>query len=194
MAILSAMTRLNFPVFMLAAWFWGCAPSLDTYRVLGKEGRIDSSAAVVGRASIEVQAPREIVWSRLVKAKEWPVWNPEVKSMEAAGSLDSGDRFVWGPGFPKIKSEVVIAEPDRELAWIGTMLYFKAIHRWTLAEKGDVTVVSTEESLQGAGVAFLYGREKLERDLEKWLATLKSRAEMDFHAESSGNRMTSKGD
>lgn len=184
------MIRLFSAFTLAAAWFSGCAPSLDAYKALAMEGRIDSSAGAVGRAVIEVRAPPEVVWSRLVKAEEWPLWNPEVKSMVAEGDLDSGALFAWGPGFPKIKSEVVIAKPERELVWIGSMLHLKAIHRWTLAEKDGSTLVFTEESLEGAMVPLLFGKEKLEGSLGKWLASLKTRSEMDFRIGNSGSRMT----
>ncbi len=140
---------------------------------------MDSTARVRGLASVEIRAPKKDVWTALIQAKEWPEWNREIKSVSVDETLGLGKKFVWGPAFPKIKSEVVLCLPESRLVWVGTMLHFKAIHSWKLIEKEGQTLVLTEESLNGAMVTWIFGQRKLNDNLKNWLAFLKQRVERD---------------
>lgn len=161
----------------LASAFQGCAPSLARYKAMGREGKIDSTANVIAVAAITINAPAEIIWNCLVDAQAWPDWDPKVKSVQASGPLAVGTKFTWGPSFPKIESEVVYSSRDSEIVWIGRMLHAKAIHRWILAANGNATLVTTEESMDGAWLRLFFGRKKLRSDLEAWLRYLKTQTE-----------------
>lgn len=162
---------------MLAGCLTNCAPSLARYRELGAEGRIDSSATVIAKASIEINATPIEAWDILANASAWPEWNKDIKSVQLSGTLDSGTAFVWGPSSPRIRSQVVRADTGRELVWVGTMLHIKAIHRWRIRRHQERIIVETEESLEGFGVSLLFGRKKLRGNLESWLVNFKKRAE-----------------
>lgn len=166
-------------VLLPVLFFTGCAPSLTRYKEIGVSGNIDSTASVKGFASVDIRAPIKDVWKSLIQAREWPEWNGEIKRVKLADTLSVGKRFVWGPTFPKIQSEVVLCTPEQRLVWIGTMLHFKAIHSWKLVEKDGLTSVSTEESLHGAMVTLVFGKRKLDENLKNWLASLKLKAEND---------------
>jgi hypothetical protein len=158
-------------------FFMGCAPSLVQYKEIGASGSIDTVADVRGFASVEIHASKQKVWEALVRAKEWPEWHGEIKSVSVDGALIAGKNFIWGPTFPKIKSEVVLCDPEKTLLWVGTMLHFKAIHSWKLEERDGITILSTEESLHGAMVTWIFGQRKLNDNLKVWLLLLKNRAE-----------------
>jgi hypothetical protein len=169
-------------MLLLAACLSGCAPSLARYRELGSEGRIDTTASVIAKASIEIHATPREAWDILTHARAWPEWNKEIKSVDVSGNrepgtLDSGTAFIWGPASPRIRSQVVRADSGRELVWVGTMMHIKAIHRWRIRQHQERIIVETEESLEGFGVSILYGRKKLRRNLESWLLGFKKRAE-----------------
>lgn len=161
-----------------------CAPSLVQYKEIGKGRKVDSAAGVVGNASMEINAPPEIIWDCLVDVQAWPEWNPGIKSVQAKGPLTQGMAFTWGPSTPRIRSEVVYFQAGREVVWIGRMLHIKAIHKWSLSPslKGNATTVATEESLDGTLVSLLFGRKKLQSDLDKWLRHLKNQAEAQYMA------------
>jgi hypothetical protein len=133
--------------------------------------------ALFGSLSIEIKAPKRYVWEALVRAKEWPEWNTEIKSVRVDEALAARKKFVWGPAFPKIKSEVVLFVAEEMLIWVGTMMHFKAIHSWKWIEKEGLTVVITEESLQGAMVTWIFGQKKLNDNLKNWLIMLKKQVE-----------------
>lgn len=165
-------------VSLYALCFINCSSSLAQYKEVGEGGNIDSAASVKGFASMEIDAPIQDVWEILIQAKEWPEWNPEIKSVRVDGPLVVGKKFEWGPAFPKIKSEVVLFNPQRQLIWVGSMLHLKAIHSWNLIEKDGLTIISTEESLDGKMVTWIFGKKKLDKSLEKWLISLKKRVEL----------------
>ena len=147
---------------------------------MGQERKIDSTANVIAVATVTINAPAEIIWTCLADVQAWPDWNPEVKSVQASGPLAVGSKFIWGPSFPRIESEVVYSREDSEIVWIGRMLHAKAIHRWVLAANGNATVVTTVESLDGALLRLFLGRKKLRSDLETWLRYLKNQAEAQY--------------
>lgn len=164
-------------LLLVAGSLMDCAPSLTRYRDLGAGGRIDSSASVIACASIEINATPREAWDILTNAEAWPEWNRQIKSVESPGILDSGMAFVWGPGFPRIRSQVVLADTGRELVWVGTMMHIKAIHRWRIRPHQERIIVETEESLDGFGVGILFGEKNLRGNLEGWLLSLKKKAE-----------------
>jgi hypothetical protein len=40
------------------------------------------------RAEVEIAAPPEVVWDVLTRLRDWPEWNPNVKSMSFDGADD----------------------------------------------------------------------------------------------------------
>jgi hypothetical protein len=174
-----SLLKCTLGTLLPALFFIGCAPSLARYKEIGASGNIDSAANVRGVASVEIDAPIQEVWKALVLAKEWPKWNREIKRVSVDGPLDVGKKFVWGPSFPTINSEVVLCIPEKKLLWVGTMLNFKAIHSWKLSERNGLTIVSSEESLDGTMVTWIFGQNKLNDNLKNWLFALKRKAEMD---------------
>ena len=119
------------------------------------------------------------VWDVLTAVERWPSWNPDVKSATLDGSLAERGRFRWKAGPSTITSTIERLEPPRFLSWSGRTLGLTAIHEWKLEPKGDGTLVSTEESMEGLAARLLRGsfQKRLEKSLETWLAGLKQEAE-----------------
>ncbi len=158
----------------------GCAPSLVHYKAMGEAQKLDSAASVIANATVQINAPAEIVWTCLMDVQAWPDWNPKVKSVQASGPLALGSKFTWGASFPRIESEVVYIRNEGEIVWVGRMLHVKAIHKWNLAVQDNTTVVTTEESLDGKMLSLFFGKKKLRSDLEAWLKYLKNQAEAQY--------------
>ncbi|HSK16359.1 MAG TPA: SRPBCC family protein [Gaiellaceae bacterium] len=140
---------------------------------------IDGNAPAVGRAELEIQAPHELVWEVLTDVEGWPEWNPDVRSASLEGPLSPGTRFRWKAGPGTIVSTLEAVEPPGLIGWTGTTLGIHAIHVHRLEARGNVTVVTSEESWDGVLVRLL--RRPLGRSLrsavEGGLRHLKTEAE-----------------
>ncbi len=128
---------------------------------------VDRTAPAVGSSELEIVASPEIVWDVLTDVAAWPTWNPDVKSASLDGALGEGSRFSWKSGPGTITSTVGSIEPPHAITWTGTTLGIKAIHVHRLEQRGDATVVSSEESWNGLLVRML--RRSMTRTLQKAL-------------------------
>jgi hypothetical protein len=75
--------------------------------------------------SIEIDAPPERVWSVLTDFDSFPDWNPFIRS--ARGEVEPGAKLeirLEPPGGRAMtfKPTVLVAEPGRELRWLGRLL------------------------------------------------------------------------
>lgn len=136
-------------------------------------------APVYAASEIEIAAEADRVWAVLTDFERWPSWNPDVKSMTISGGVAPGTTFTWKSGPATITSRIERVEPPRLIAWTGRTFGTSAIHVYRLDERGDRTLVQTEESFEG-WLARL-GRGRMAKSLEKTLATglrhLKTRVE-----------------
>lgn len=137
---------------------------------------LSATAPVKARSEIRIDAPVPEVWNLLVNARDWPAWNPDIKSVSVEGALEEGSRFEWGPAWPRIRSEVKVCVPESMLAWTGSMLHIRAVHVWRLRGEGGAAVLATEESLEGFAVSVLMPARKLEANLAAWLGRFKAHA------------------
>jgi hypothetical protein len=121
------------------------------------------------RAEVEIDATAQEVWDVLTDFPAHPEWNPGMEKIEGepvVGSrlaisfaLTSGRRIVMKP-------RVVVAEPGRELRWLGRLVLpgiFDGEHRFEIHERtpGRVTFVQGER-FRGVLVPFM--RTMIERD------------------------------
>jgi hypothetical protein len=94
------------------------------------------------RDEIEIDAPPECVWSVLTDLGSYPEWNPFVK--QVSGRLEQGAKLdvrIAPPGKKgmEFKPTVIVAEPGRELAWLGRLLVpglFEGEHHFELEDLG----------------------------------------------------------
>lgn len=75
--------------------------------------------------SIEIDAPPDRVWSVLTDFDSFPDWNPFIRS--ARGEVEPGAKLevrIEPPGGRAMtfKPTVLVAEPGRELRWLGRLL------------------------------------------------------------------------
>ena len=176
---------LVLPILVL---FLSCSVSSSRQKDLASEGKVDSTGQAVAADSIQIKAPIESVWNIFINSKDWPNWNKAIKTVESNGKLEAGRRFKWGPTFPKINSEVILFAPRGEIIWIGTMMGTRAIHKWEFKSDGKETKISTEESLKGGALSWLFGRKKLKSSLTNWLISLKAKSENKFSEATSGSK------
>ena len=125
---------------------------------------VNKKAPAFHETQILIHAPAEKVYKVLASINNWPSWQNEVTEASLQGSAAPGKQFVWKAAGFKIKSEIHTANPPTALGWTGKILWIKAIHNWTLVEKGRSTRVIVQESLEG----FLAGM--MQKTLTKGMA------------------------
>jgi hypothetical protein len=136
-------------------------------------------APVSAAAEAEIAAPVATAWDVLTDIERWPVWNPDVKSVDLEGEVTTGSVFRWKAGPGTITSTVERLEPPNLIAWRGTTLGLRAYHVWSLEERNGKTYLRTSESFLGflARVFRRPLRKTLERSLVDGVRHLKAEAE-----------------
>ena len=140
---------------------------------------LDPSAPVLGTAALAIDASPEVVWEVLTAFRDWPSWNPEVKSLTLTGDGSVGSSFRWKAGPGTISSKVVESEAPHLIAWTGATLGIKAQHVYRLEARDGGTFVSTEETYAGLVAKLFRGslQKTLDRALADGLAALKAEVE-----------------
>jgi uncharacterized protein YndB with AHSA1/START domain len=140
---------------------------------------VNRAAPVVAADEIEIDASLQTVWDVLTDLEGWPRWNSDVKSMSTEGALAQGTVFRWKAGPGTITSTIQDVQPPTLIAWTGTTFGIKARHVYRLEQRGDGTVVNTEESYEGLVARLLRGslQKTLEKGLSDGLRSLKAEAE-----------------
>jgi uncharacterized protein YndB with AHSA1/START domain len=140
---------------------------------------IDTAAPVVAVGQIEIAAEREVVWDVLSGIRQWPNWNPDVKSVSMSDPVSEGSEFRWKAGPGTITSTLRSVEPPRRIAWSGKAFGLHALHVYALEARDRMTLVRTEESYSGFTAHLFRGRlqKALDNALESGLRHLKVEAE-----------------
>jgi hypothetical protein len=137
------------------------------------------------QTSIEIDATPERVWEILTDFDSYPDWNPFIRS--ARGKAETGTKLenrLEPPGGRAMtfKPTVLVAEPVRELRWLGRLLLpgvFDGEHIFRIEplERGRTRFVQAER-FSGVLVP-LFGKtlERTRRGFEAMNEALKQRAE-----------------
>lgn len=114
--------------------------------------------------AIEIDAPPSRVWTLLTDFARMPAWNPFIKSI--SGSLMQGARlsvYIVPPGKSglRFKPTVLSVRPERELRWLGHVLFagiFDGEHYFLLEPIGENrTKLKQGEKFSGLLVGLLSG-------------------------------------
>jgi hypothetical protein len=76
------------------------------------------------RTEIEIDAPAEMVWRVLTDFAAYPEWNPFVRRAEGEVKVGARLRISIAPPGGRAMSfrpTVLVADPDRELRWLGRL-------------------------------------------------------------------------
>jgi len=139
--------------------------------------------------SVEVEAPVQEVWDRMMEVSTWPEWKPFIKKAKVAGGYDSltngstlkFSAVIGGPVAIPLSAKVTEFSVPSRLAWSGGVPgVFFAVHSFDFkAAQGKTRVVSREEfsgALLGL-VKLMVSEQDLEKLHEQWVAAIKARVE-----------------
>jgi hypothetical protein len=140
---------------------------------------INQQARLVGHKEVFVQASPEVVWNIHTAINDWPHWQPSLDMAKLEGPLAVGSTFQWKSGGLTITSTIQVVEPNQQIGWTGKALGTRASHIWNLEPHNGGTMLATEESMEGWPIAMLklFMPNFLERSLDTWVQSLKSKAE-----------------
>lgn len=131
------------------------------------------------RNDIDIAAPCERVWARLIRAQEWPSWYPNSSRMRfvrgTPPDLAMGTEFRWRTFGVGIRSTVVEFEPPYRIAWDARGIGVDAYHAWLLEPDANGCHVTTEETQYGfmARLGALVLPQRMYRGHELWLNRLR---------------------
>jgi len=111
-------------------------------------------------ASIEIQATPQQVWAVLADTAHYPQWNPFITS--SSGQIHVGATLTNvmhdATGNTTFTPTVLVAEPGRELSWIGRVPpggIFTGEHTFTLTQiRPGVVLFTQREDFTGVAVPF----------------------------------------
>lgn len=140
---------------------------------------IDKSSPAFARREVLIHAPVEKVWQIQTDIANWSQWQPDIAYARLDSDLKAGATFRWKAQGLNIASRLHTVEPPHRIGWTGVALGMSAIHNWTFEAQGDVTRVTTEESLSGwlTRLMVFFDPQFLEKSLEATLRRLKSKVE-----------------
>jgi hypothetical protein len=129
----------------------------------------------------DVKAKAERLWSILTDIQSWNQWldTSYTKSI-TQGLLNEGSIFSAELGGIKWNIAVIKAKRPEKLCWAGQRFGIKAVHDWEFYEGEEKTKIVTRESMSGWILFLIYPviKSRLSKYDEKWLADLKTRAEI----------------
>jgi len=133
------------------------------------------------KTSIRIQAPASKVWEVLTDFEAYQAWNPFIQSLTGEVKVNSRIK-VDLPGMT-FRPKVLAFEPNKELRWIGNLLFkgiFDGEHRFLLTENADGST-TFEHAEKFTGILVGPFSKKLDRDtkpgFESMNESLKARAE-----------------
>lgn len=105
------------------------------------------------RTDIEIQATPERVWDCLTDFASFPIWNPFIR--RAGGEIKAGARLEVhiqpsGANGMTFRPTVLIAEPNRELRWLGRFVLpglFDGEHIFLIEPLGESRVRFTQREI-----------------------------------------------
>lgn len=140
---------------------------------------LDRNAPLIARKEIIINASIAHVWRLQADIEAWPTWQKDISSAVLEGPLQQGAVFKWKAMGMKIVSTLEEVVPEKVICWSGVSFGMSAVHRWVFEDRGEKTLVITEESLSGwfPKIIRLFQPQFLDTSLEKALKKLKDRAE-----------------
>jgi Polyketide cyclase / dehydrase and lipid transport len=145
----------------------------------GEAVRIDEGAPILLHGQVEIAAGRGAVWDVISSIAGWPDWNPDISFASLEGKLEPGVTFRWKSGGYSLLSNLVRENPPAEIAWTGRSMGINVVHLYRLEDRGDKTLVRSEESVAGFPARLFQGpiRRRMDAAIQSQLQHLKAESE-----------------
>ena len=136
---------------------------------------------VMASTELIVNSSVQRVWEIITDLNNWSAWNSDIESMHVQGEIGPGTVFVWKAGGMTIESTIMEFEPETRIAWKGKTFGITAYHVWTFLDKGNQTLIYTNEKFTGLLAWLLPGtmRKVIKKALIHGTEALKKAAEKD---------------
>lgn len=163
-------------------------PSVDTLKdEYAKSGKVDRKAPIVTARETLVDAPVATVWELISDPITWPSFDPTISDVRVNGPVSPDVEFRRRVRHTRIRAWFAVVEPEREISWVGQASGSKVVHRNLLNQQPDRrTRIVSEESMAGVLLTLFYSKAKLDRELDGWLAALKTASELRNGSRSKG--------
>ena len=141
-----------------------------------------TNAPVHVRNAIDIAAPPEAIWAKLVAAPRWPEWYANARDValeDGRSVLDGATRFKWTTFGFRLGTVVKEFEPRYRIAWQADGFGMSAYHAWLIVPRGAGSHVVTEESQHGwlARIGSLLALKRMWWWHQRWLEGLKAQVE-----------------
>ena len=114
--------------------------------------------------SIDIKATPEVIWNILTNFKEYPNWNPFIKSI--TGTPKVGNQLVVKFEDMTFKPTVLTSKKNIELKWLGH-LFFKGLfdgeHQFYLKHNSNGTTNFTQSEQFSGILTLIFSNKKLEQ-------------------------------
>lgn len=132
---------------------------------------------------IEIDATAEAVWNVLIDGAAYPDWNPFITRLE--GDIEPERQLtirIEPPGKRGMtfKPRVKAVEPNRHLAWKGSLLVpnvFDGRHEFVIEDRAEGVRFVHRETFGGVLVPLVLDKDAIRRGFEEMNAALKARVE-----------------
>ncbi|HVC44557.1 MAG TPA: SRPBCC family protein [Candidatus Binataceae bacterium] len=148
------------------------------------DGMEPEHATVFAHNELVIPAAPATIWRWLCRASGWPNWYSNcrwLKFRDGDGpDLAASTAFVWKTFGVRVRSTVIVFDPEREIGWDATAFGLRAYHVWQLEVlDGNRTRVITEETQHGplTTIGRWYLRRGLLREHQNWLESLSRMAQ-----------------
>ena len=133
------------------------------------------------RNQLEIQAPSEVVWAWLIRAKLWPTWYSNSKRVVIDGGgadLRPEAKFQWTTFGVRLDSRVEEFVPAQRIAWSARATGIDAYHAWLIESRPSGCYVLTEETQNGwlAKVNNVLRPRNMSKQHQNWLESLQRKA------------------
>lgn len=138
-----------------------------------------NEAPVRACADVVVGGSPDRVWAVLADAQSWSSWYADIREVQAARPLQTGDSFSFKTGPVAVEASVDASTSSELLRFTGRSRGASACYEFRLLSVDAGTSVSAEQTMSGPAVRTM--RPMLQRiaetSLPKWLAALQRRVE-----------------
>ena len=156
---------------------------MKDYGIHFPENFLPNNSPVYVRNEISINAPKEKIWSWLIRVTTWPEWYNNASQIRVIDQKETillkGSSFKWRTFKTNITSTVKEYEAYERLSWQAKGFGLNAFHGWLIIPQDHHCLVITEETQYGwlPSLAAGFISKGLYKQHQLWLEGLKKQSE-----------------